>query len=360
VISEFTIELDRADATYRAGERVTGTVVLSAEGPEAPRFVQHPVDLTLEWRTRGSGTPAIGPRTTRRLAAVEGAHAGQTRRRFWIQLPSGPVSYHGTHLHVEWFLQASVAIPLARDPTIEVALEVKPAQERVLGGGGYRDPARVEPVRHTLGSKTPRAGSLVKSGQGGGLGLLLLGLWCLSVPYCDAHPFWSDWFGNLCTLGMGALFAVGGVLLIRTARRRRRLGRDLGQPMVQIDPPESAGGGEIQVRLELALRHAFRLVSATAELKGQEVVVHGSGSSSRTFSEVLHRHAVPLSPPVDLPPGEVGLQGVLTVPEGAPPTFGAPANELTWTVKVAHKLVHGAHRTESEWEAEYVVNVQPS
>src|SRR4051812_37999520 len=113
---ELRIDLDRPDPVYSPGEPIRGRVEVRAEADCRCRRLT----LTREWRTHGRGNRAAGGRLE--LGLFEGAwRPGEVAvYPFELDAPSGPFTYHGHYLNVDWYLRARADVPSAPDPVAEV------------------------------------------------------------------------------------------------------------------------------------------------------------------------------------------------------------------------------------------------
>lgn len=116
------IELDRANRTYEAGDRVTGRIVIVVTGDVNCRGVQ----LSRYWSTHGRGNRNRGPVHESTL------YAGPLRRGqsysfpFEFTAPATPFTYHGHFLNVDHYLVVNVDLAWARDPEVTEEFIVVP------------------------------------------------------------------------------------------------------------------------------------------------------------------------------------------------------------------------------------------
>jgi hypothetical protein len=184
------------------------------------------------------------------------------------------------------------------------------------------------------------------------------GIICSLIGACmlgDAlHGDWGALIGVL-------VFGGGGVALISEARRRRRARNALGA-RASIAPVEVRPGEDLEMTLELTPRRPGRLLSASVTVLGREVVQQGHGSGASTFNHVVFDKDVMLSNGAELRVSRTPLElaGRLSVPADAPPSFSAPSNELTWTVKFSASARFAGDETAAEWDEECVIHVLPS
>lgn len=92
------VELEREGARHHAGERLVGAVVLAPD----ERDGLERVEVSVGWRTHGKGNSDAGRPIVVRLDERSLDEAGEARLPFAVELPSGPVSYAGEVVSVEW------------------------------------------------------------------------------------------------------------------------------------------------------------------------------------------------------------------------------------------------------------------
>ena len=349
------ITLDREDPVYRGGEVVRGSA--SVRGIEGGGTLNALI-VTIEWRTVGESNQDRGPVRMVRLPVETPSPGALVEAPFSLELPSGPISYAGQLFSVEWFVAVRADVALARDPRSELMIEVvpPPPADLVVERDGYREPAwsLVPEGRHyERGPRLRRAGSRVsRPSLGSGLGMITFG--GLILPLLALKDGCGEAGVLMGLLAFGTLGA--GIAVVRQALRLRRSRRGLGEPAVLVEPTEVVRGHVLGVRVSLAPDGLVEMVGATVELEATESATSGSGSSATTHHRRVRSILKNFDCPRQVSPHErVGLEEQLTVPADAPPTFGAPNNELTWIVKVTVT----AARPSRQVVEETVVHVLP-
>ncbi|HPB94319.1 MAG TPA: hypothetical protein PLJ27_08660 [Polyangiaceae bacterium] len=104
---DMSIVLDRSPPVYSPGERISGTIVVVAN--ESCRCDDLAVDLY--WKTSGRGNSDTEVVEQETLGAFEWQEGESYRYAFSFSAPPGPVSYQGTIIHVEWFVETRVDMP---------------------------------------------------------------------------------------------------------------------------------------------------------------------------------------------------------------------------------------------------------
>jgi hypothetical protein len=339
---DFAFALEKPDARFRPGEVVRGRLDVRV----LDDCTCTALTLALDWRTHGKGNVAKGGRPPEVLAQAETWKAGEQRSYpFALAMPSVPVSYHGHLVNLDWFLLARADVPWAIDPKGEAEVFLLPAPEQLVeraDGGGYREPARRSATRFGRAA-SPRAQGCAPLAVAvmGGLalifGLVLLGR--------DVGG------GVMVALVGGVMFVIGGA----TALRRPMAESRLGAPAVVVEPADLRAGESVRVRIELQPKSRVHLNGLSLELRGQEVVVSGSGSNATTHKHDLHQRTIELSPGgLELEAGASrAFAGEAAIPLGAAPSFDVRDNAVRWWLVVRADIEGWP-----DWVEEYVLTVR--
>jgi len=323
---DLEVVLDKTDATYRPGERVKGEVRVTVND----RCDCKKLTLTRQWRTHGRGNTAKGEKEEVQIFSGPWMPGATLRYLFDVEVPRGPVSYHGHHLNVDWYLKARADIPWAIDPKAETEFLLVPGEDgRDMDLGPEFDPEKPGGAEATAGAKKVM-------GIVGGIfflgGLVLAALYVLGL--FDLRPFGlpTPPFG-LAIFGLFA--AIAGGLIGFHGLRNVMAERTLGRVRVDCSPRDLRAGQTVRCSIQFMPRKSAQLERVTAKLEGQEMVVSGSGTNRTTHRHTIHEEEVLLSAgrPI-MRGGMVAIDGSLTIPEDAPATFMADDNNLTWSVEL--------------------------
>ena len=266
--------------------------------------------------------------------------AGSTQRfPFSIQAPLGPLSYKGKILRVVWALEARLDRSLLR-PGVTEALPV------ILSGSPDPDLANLGPSpqeRERL--------EAVKKGMGGvwvAIGLVLL-VAALAMGAVKGWEFetaerWLIFF----VIGVGFLFSIKGFW--------GRLGRGkLGEPTVHLSITELRRGEEIRFSVTLRPEQRTELRTLEAILECEERVVQGHGQYQKDHRRVVYEKRLTLAKDL-IVEAHKGLRkkGTLTLPLDAPPSFGAPHNQVVWWFRFQGDIVGWP-----DWKEPFLLTVWP-
>jgi hypothetical protein len=320
----------------RAGERIFGTVdVLPLEDVEFSSF-----RIGLFWHTEGKGNPVTGSGRVIPLSD-EGVWKSGERVRFNFSLhaPWGPVSYAGRILKVVWSLEArldrSMLVPDFHEG-IPVHLRADPDAEGV-----------------DLGPKPQKKEELeaVKRGLGGVWSTLAVLLLVGGVVFGASH----GWEMERAERFFLMLMLAGGFLLMLMGIWGR-LGRGkLGEPAIQLSTTELRLGEAIRFSLAMRPERRTELRSLDAILECEERVVHGHGQYRSHHRKVVFERRISLAEDLLVEPHRgFRRKGVLTLPEDAPPSFGAPDNQVVWWLRFQGDIVGWP-----DWNEPFLLTVRP-
>lgn len=322
--------------TLVAGAEVEGTV--EVEVLEDVSFRE--LEVRLGWRTEGKGNRTGGVGASVRLEG-EGEWRKGTRRSypFRLEAPWGPLSYRGKILSVVWELEARLDRYLLRgDVRTRLPVELV----------GAREPRGVD-----LGPRPQKKEELEARKRGlSEVWLTLSGLFFVGVLVLGASRGWSLQEGERWLFGF---LVVGGlVLLVRGSWGRLGRGK-LGEPAIHLDTTDLRRGEEI--RFHVALRPYKRTELRLLEviLECEERVVHGHGQYQTRHRRTVFEHRQALAANLVLSP-ERGLRrkGVVTIPPDAPPSFGAPYNQVVWWLRFRGDIVGWP-----DWNEPFLLTVRP-
>lgn len=322
---DLSLELDRNPPVYRPGDQVRGKLhVFVNDSCQCDALT-----VTLQWRTHGKGNKDKGPEDILPLGVFRWLPGESSVHDFAFTLPSGPVTYHGQIVNVDWYLLARADVPWAIDPKIEQDIVLLPAPPETNASTTYRGGPQLTARTHDLGP-----GSKAKPQA----------LWMKAGAVALFHAFFLVFFGShLMEDGQPnwVLMAFYTVALVMTGKmlwpdvRNLTAKRKLGDIRITADPPDVMRGQSLTIRAGLEPLSRARLAGVTASLIGEEVAVSGSGTSRTTHRHPLATVKQEMSGALQLFPGQpVELTCTLKVPDDAPPTFRSSDNDVRWRVAV--------------------------
>src|SRR5262245_12969667 len=112
-VAKCNIEL-RIPESVPATGTLEGEVVVTVHEAVETQALQ----VQVGWFTHGRGTRSRKIVIERVLFSGD-LNAGEMRFPFAISLPTGPLTFHGENINVEWFAAATVDLPWAIDPRME-------------------------------------------------------------------------------------------------------------------------------------------------------------------------------------------------------------------------------------------------
>ena len=297
-------ELDRKNRVYRAGDVISGTVVVDGRvGQRAKRIV-----LRTWWETEGKGTSTRGGKAAAILHEGAPPQGSIHRHGFHFIAPDAPFTYVGHHLSIEHHLQAVVELPMAPDLKVEETF--------VLTPGAVAVPAPDE-LLGAVDSSTPQADKRPLAAFG--LMLAVFGVFTLPFP--------------------GVLLLVGGLLAVAAGLRKEIAASRVGEVSVEVEPRVVSPGDEVTVRVGIFPKQPVQVQGVRAALRAQEICESKSGNNKKRHRHVAHDEVQTLLGSTTVP-GELRREVTATfvVPALGMWSFKAPNNAIRWDVEVVVQI----------------------
>jgi len=321
---------------FRGGDRVRGTVEVKAlKDLEFEAF-----RIGFLWHTEGKGNRASGSGGTHRLSGEGQWRAGERATYpFSVTAPAGPLSYRGKLIKVVWHLEARVdRAMLHSDITshLPVILEADPEAREVDLGPRAQKSSELEAVKRGLGGLWLTLGLILT------LGGIVFG----AVRGWDL--FGPERWALFVAMAAGFLMMLKGVW--------GRLGRGkLGEPAVQLSTSDVRRGEEIRFSLTLRPEQRTEVRSLEAILECEERVVHGHGQYRSHRRKTVCEKRISLGEDVLIEPHRtLRKKGSIILPEDAPPSFGAPDNQVVWWLRFQADIVGWP-----DWNEPILLTVRP-
>lgn len=321
---DLRIEIESSDRIFTPGQTLRGHVEVDVNA----RCQCNGLTLTREWRTHGRGNRASG--SSREMTLFSGTwQPGETYSYpFEVEIPeSGPLSYHGHYLNVDWYLDARADIPWAFDPKAQAEVLVVPGEEPCVGEA-QGSPALVASgvARNiVIGCVVAFLSIFILAG----LGVSTFGV--LTV----FGLFDGGWEIALIMIPFGLVFALAPIIVVLYLLRNVIARLKLGPVELSAEPAVAVAGDMVSFSVGFAPRSEAHINSVVATLRGKEVVVSGSGTNRSTHTNVLHAESQTLEAGGQIRALEqVSLQGELLLPGDAPASFSASDNALVWEVEL--------------------------
>ncbi|MGM0557831.1 MAG: hypothetical protein ACQEVA_15710 [Myxococcota bacterium] len=311
---DLSVVLDEPNRTFEPGDRVTGRVVVDVD--KAVRC--DGLTVTHQWKTHGRGNVDRGAVGAETLFAGEW-EPGRYEYAFDFGQPPGPETYHGHNLNVDWYVHATADIPWALDPDAEVDHLV-----RYTGSPQDYQVGNPETVQNAGRHRQGCGGCVAIFG-----GMFLVpGVLALVVAWTSAE---------VEALFVGLILSAIGGFLIWSGVSRRLAEKKLGDVEVTLVPAHVHPGGDVRCVVTIRPPKLLEINCIQYTFAGEEVVVRGSGTNSRTYRHQLHE---------DIEVDRWGEQKTLqagvehtfeqafTIPVDAPPSFdSADDNKLEWWIQ---------------------------
>ena len=347
---DLQIVLDRADRSYKIGEKITGAVRVTVnEDCECRKLT-----IARQWYASGHGESDRATPEEEQVIFSGAWRADQTAvYPFELEAPRGPLSYLGALFNVGWQLRASADISGVRATTSEdFALLLGPSSENVRLGILDELPPQVKnPSDKTAWSYAGGCTRLFAILFG--VVLLFVGIPCLILglsnilaehfPLSLPISFPAGRLQSILLIGMGGFFTVLGCIALlgwfQAAMARHRL----GPVQIEVSPTTLRCGETVTCTVRLQPRGSIKLTEATVKVAATEHTSPRAGDTDDAPSHasqqtVFQAHEV-LADGRNLPAGEEALLRIaFGIPADAPCTFWGGNNKLIWTVAIELKL----------------------
>ena len=339
---ELRIQLEKDDATYRAGDVVRGVVHVSSgdKGLDCRALT-----VTLQWRTHGRGNQDKGPAVTQALFKGQWNADTAAAYAFELPAPAGPPTYHGRYVNVDHYVTARADVPWSMDPKAEVEILVLPPPDGTPCDFGPKYQPPQQEMHASAKGNTIASGFLLGCfGLPGLIGFVFAAIGALRGTF--------PWFA----LPLPLVFAAVGLGLFFLLQKSRLAAAKLGRPMIKMSPNPARAGETVAVQVFFEPRAGVTLTEASVALIGRESAVSGSGTNRSTHTTEVHNARSPLTLGARNVAAHhpVTLQQTVTVPEDAGATFVADDNELKWAVKVTIGVEGWA-----DWSEDFPLTVRP-
>ena len=282
---DLEVVLEDPDRAYHPGETVSGEVHVSVNAKCDCRKLT----VTRLWQTHGKGNRTEGDKEEVQLHAGTWMPGSKQAYPFSFLVPDGPLTYHGHHLNVDWYIKARADVPWAIDPKAETEFLLEPGENR---SGISLGP------KHDEENPGPEfAPEKIKQTVGKVAGVIFVA--CASIAVLAAlglagiKPLgWAPGFG----FGIFGLFgAIASGAMAFMGLRNMMAERVLGEVRARCEPAEVRAGDAVRCSLDFMPRKAVDLGNVTATLLGQEVVVSGSGTNRTTHRHKFHEEEILLA-----------------------------------------------------------------
>ena len=329
---DIQITFNKGERIFTVGEEVSGVVNIKAN----KSTVCHAIHIVWQWRTHGRGNVAKGV-TSEVIEQVSGNELDEGKEYnfpFSFPAPSGPLTYRGHYLNVDWYLSARVDARGPFDPKGEEEFLLLPAVGKEVSLG---------PAYNT------KFDSKVKGGCGVIFSSIFLAFglfWVLMTLLMDA-PFYFTLFGV-------PFVGIGIFLVYRSLRNSLALNK-LGEIAVILDERHFVPGEMLNCQVIFTPKAALDLKHIICKLQGKEQVIRGSGTDKTTHTHNLYEQEETKLEDTRFSAGEkVEAKIDLTIPEDAAYTFMAVDNKLFWEVEVTIDV-----KGWPNWVQSYPITIQP-
>lgn len=333
---EIWFEFDQPERTYAVGDVIGGRVHLKVNKDVTAKRVY----LRMEWRTHGRGNKKSGGRDEFDFLGQTMLAAGEDHSfPFQFSAPTGPLTYHGKYLNVDWYLRASVELPWALDPkATEDFVVVRGAPDNRLSQGDETEAWHASLQRS---QKVHTAFTLIFGFIFGGIGFLFF---CMGVGMMLTKGFSLEY---LLPAGMGAVFTMVGLGIALGGAWKKIAGKKIGDVQLLVDPVECRAGDDITCEFKFVPSDVRRIEKVEFRLDAREQCVSGSGTNKSTHIHTFYSQTEDVFPDGEWANGlPCNIEHVFTLPHDAPPSFYAPDNRLQYELSARVHITRWPDYTE--------------
>lgn len=332
---EVSIELDREDGIFLAGEEISGVVIVEA----ASAFACNGVFLEHKWHTHAFSEIHQGDKVIITLSPATTLQSAERREYvFSFKAPSEPVTYHGKKLNVDWQLKAWLEIPEDSDLEFQIdfVLVSDVAKQVPTGDLGIH------------GEQGKMGPELTRFAIAKIILLLLAAIGLIIFAFIDNLRYFLCLFPSVITFFIFLWFQKHVFILIA----KRRL-RDIS---VEIEPDVVRVGDKLLLKVRFApKKNGLYLEIISGWLQATERI-EGSDDEPpsdsffyvyRYYREKTYRRYIYYGQ-------NISIEIPFRIPLNAPPSFSAPSTRLKWTLACNINMRHWP-----DWEKTFPIKVIP-
>jgi len=337
--ADLRIDFERANRVFQPGDTVRGQVVVSVDAP----CRCDGLTFAYQWRTHGKGNEDAGEITVATLFQGQWAEGDEYGYPFEFTAPRGPVTYHGHHINVDWYVNVRADIPWALDPKIE--------EDFLLERGDFTEEIG-QPLMGVASSLAAGTGAdglqPARSNLPLVIGLILLVVpWLVSWFAFDLGRVFYDFsfdsvprvIGLLIPVLVPAVISFWGGKLVYRSWQNKAAERKLGPAHFSIEAADIHRGETLNASFAFSPNEDVRVSAITLRLCATERAVSGSGTNTSTHSHRVYEQSYALLEDEHVAKDSAWSRTVeLTVPSDAPPSFGAGSNRLQWEAELVVDL----------------------
>ncbi len=308
---ELTIELDRQERSYRAGEVISGQVKVIVQANCECEALQ----IGIGWTAHGKGNSGVSNPRYQSLGQ-ESWTPGQVHRfPFQMTLPDGPASFKGEIFAVDWHVEARAELSRRKTPRTREPFDL--VIDSLPRGRNYRAGDPLQPYwKPPAMRKTSTANNQVVFLLFGGALIFTTVIVALGDGSLAGPVF-----------VVLAMIFLAGAGLCAWALRSEIAELLLGDVSIEPDRWVVPRGEELRLIVEVPRIKEAPISECVVFLTGRERCVRGHGRYQSVFTEEVH---------VDLQTVELTdpIHATFTIPVDGPLSFFAESNSVQWEAEV--------------------------
>ena len=331
-------EFDKGESIFEVRDTVSGTAVITANQDT----VCNKVVIQMRWQTHGRGNRAAGKWMKESIQVSHNTlNASQTERiPFSFQLPEGPLTYRGNYLNVDWYIKALVDARGPFDPNYEEEIIVLPKALNTAYVSNYNQHTAKNSKHQTNQVNNPKIELII--------GMAFLGAAVSSVIIPIAMGFSFAAFFGIIPLIFASFFFYKS---IRNSISRQKL----GPVKIELNRSELLPDESFSCKLSFNPLQDFTVRAITFKIQGDERVVSGSGSNTKTHTNYIFKNEFTQLEGQAIQANEtVELEQTLKLPPNAAYSFSATDNHIEWYCEVSIEIENWPN-----WKEKLPIQVVP-
>ena len=315
-------EFDKGESIFEVGDTVSGTAIITANQDT----VCNKIVIQMRWQTHGRGNRTAGKWIKETVqVSHNNLDANQTERvPFSFQLPEGPLTYRGNYLNVDWYLKAIVDARGPFDPSYEEEIIVLPKALNTAYVSNYNQHLAKNPNGQINRVNNPNTELII------GCAFLGAAIASVIIPLTMGFPF-AIIFGIFPLIFAGFFFYKA----IRNSISRQKL----GPVKIELNQSELLPDESFSCKLSFNPLQDFTVKAITFRLQGDERVISGSGSNSKTHTNYIFKNEFTQLESKEIMANEaVELEQTLQLPPNAAYSFSATDNHIEWYCEVSIEI----------------------
>lgn len=338
---DIEIEFEKQNRVYNNNEKIKGNIVIKAY----KNFKCNKLEIELLWRTHGLGS--IDKKVINSLILIkdkEELGAGTINLiPFCLDTPSGPISYRGIDLNLDWYVKVNMKSAIIGSRKIEEDIIINSTRDLDIFKYYFGNGKTIQATR-----------KFVKENDMNILSLVISGIFIL-VSLIMLHSSISE--KNIPSIMFSIIFCSLSLVSTYMIYKNKIAGIILGHPNISLTlhTPRVKVGDSILCGIKINSKSYLKLSYIKILLTNEENIINGSGSDKKTYRNIIFKDEVELLNNDYISKNSPFVKDLsFKLPEKSNPTFISDNNSLDWRIRLKIKKKYIP-----EWEEEYDCIVCP-